>query len=49
MVNGANRPGPAAGARMRGKSERSDLKRAIGIRFGLIRSRASDLRQMPGI
>jgi hypothetical protein len=33
---------------VRGKFERSDLRRAVGIRFGLIRSEPSDLRRMPG-
>jgi hypothetical protein len=46
MVNGADRPNPAAGVRVRGKSEQSDLMRAVEIRFRLIRSGPSDLRRM---
>jgi hypothetical protein len=47
--NGDDRPGLAAGARVRGKSERSDFKRAVEIRFGLIRFGPSDLGRTPGI
>jgi hypothetical protein len=48
-VNGADRPGPAAGAGVRGRSKRSDLRRMVGIRLALIRSESSDLKRMPGI
>jgi hypothetical protein len=46
---GADKLGPATGACVRGKYERSDLRRAVGIRFGLIRSGPFDLRRTPGI
>jgi hypothetical protein len=48
-VNGADRPGPAVGAGLRGRSERSDLWRMVGIRLALIRSESSDLKRMPRI
>jgi hypothetical protein len=47
--NGADRPGPAAGAQVWGRSERPNLRQEVGIRLGLIRSGPSDLKRTPGI
>jgi hypothetical protein len=43
----ADRPGPAAGARVKERVENSDLDRAAGIRSGLIKSRPPNLRRTP--
>jgi hypothetical protein len=45
----ANRLGPAAGARLRGKSEQPDPKRPVGIRFDLIKPGPCNLRRTPEI
>jgi hypothetical protein len=41
--NGADRPGPATRARVRGRSEWPDLHRTVGISSDLIKPKPPDL------
>jgi hypothetical protein len=43
-VNGADNPGPTAGALVREESERSDPERAVGISFDLNEPGPPDLK-----